>query len=90
MQKSYIILASLIILSGCSSTSKSNNTTSSELASSEKKRIAMKCEISSATGTKLKRKRCVDAAYAKAEREAAQKLMRDAINNQSTISKDIK
>lgn len=76
-----LLITTLVLLAGCSSTSTS--TSKPQLTNSKK--VEMKCEVSSRTGSKLKRKRCVDAAYAKAEREEAKKLMRDALNNAGSI-----
>lgn len=46
----------------------------------------MKCEVSSMTGSKLKRKRCEDAAYAKQKRADAKRLIRESIDNSADLS----
>ncbi|MCG9761535.1 MULTISPECIES: hypothetical protein [Pseudoalteromonas] len=80
--KTIIIVAATSFLFACSSTD--NSQAEQSVAN---KKIEMNCEVSSMTGSKLKRKRCVDKKQAEYERENARRLIRDAENNTATTDR---
>lgn len=81
--KTTIIVAATLFLFACGST---NNSQAEQSVANKK--IEMDCEVSSMTGSKLKRKRCVDKKQAEYERENARRLTREALNNASSIATD--
>lgn len=84
MKKLLLISTIAIVLSGCSSTD--SNSIASTSSENKSKKVEMKCEVSSMTGSKLKRKRCEDAAYAKQKRADAKRLIRESIDNSADLS----
>lgn len=84
MKKLLLVSTIAIVLSGCSSTD--SNSIASTSSENKPKKIKMKCEVSSMTGSKLKRKRCEDAAYAAQKRTEAKRLIRESIDNAADLS----
>ncbi|GEK09562.1 hypothetical protein HUZ36_11040 [Pseudoalteromonas sp. McH1-7] len=81
--KKIIILFTTAFLFACSSTSGTKND-----ATTASKKSQLECEVSSMTGSKLKRKRCIDKKQAEYEKENARRLTREALNNSSSIATD--